>query len=144
MTKAKKHALTPKLRSLLLSLIFLLLISALPKACVPQDKSEVVGTYVADYDIAKETITLNQDGTYSQEVTIKATSQINRINGTWSYDYDNDVVFQNNFISVLNFQGKLNYQQERRLVILPVTKVLGFIFIENNDYIRYRKLSSGK
>lgn len=44
--------------------------------CKPKNQSELYGTYIADYDIAKEKLTLNKDGTFVQEVTLKAISKI--------------------------------------------------------------------
>lgn len=69
----------------------------------PRNPADLYGTYVADYKAAKERLILGKDGTFTQEVAIKATSKVNVAKGTWSYDPKSSyITFDNSFMVVLN------------------------------------------
>jgi hypothetical protein len=79
----------------------------------PKIQSELYGTYVADYNVAKEKLTLNEDGTFIQEVTLKETSQVYRSQGNWTYNPSSSCVeFHTNFMDVLDDFGRIrpNYE----------------------------------
>jgi len=65
---------------LFLSTILILIVFS----CKIKEKSDLFGTYLADYGVAKEELILNKDGTFVQKVTIKSTSKVNITNGKWS------------------------------------------------------------
>jgi maltose-binding protein MalE len=50
---------------------------------VPVEK--VYGTYVASYPFGTETITLNRDGTFVQQVAIRPEQPVT-VHGTWDFD----------------------------------------------------------
>jgi hypothetical protein len=113
-------------------------------SCKPEDYSNLFGTYLADYDIAKERLTLNKDGTFVQEVTIKATSKIDKVNGKWTYDSKTGyLTFHDNFMLVLNGLRKFqpDYAQPKPgLVGYPVNVSFGKIRIGSNEGIIYKKI----
>src|SRR3990170_8166470 len=89
--------------SLLFQISTICLLALFMFACKPKSQTELYGTYVADYDVAKEKLTLNKDGTFVQEVTLKATSKVDVAKGTWTYDPKTGYVrFRENFMPVLN------------------------------------------
>ncbi len=112
-------------------------------ACTPELKSELYGIYVANYKIAKEIITLKEDGTFIQEVIIKATSKVTITKGAWSYDPTKGyVTFHGNFMVVLKDFGKLNADYDHPvpgLVIEPVKRYFGNIQIGSSEGILYEK-----
>lgn len=112
-------------------------------ACKPNDQSELYGTYIADYDVAKEKLTLNQDGTFIQEVTLKTTKRVDITRGTWTYDSKTGYVrFHDSFMSILNGFGELNPNYNRNLgsSSLPAVKHFGSIKIEFSEGKYYKKV----
>ena len=89
-----------------LKIILFILTTIILSACKPKSRSELCGTYLADYSIAREEITLNNDGTFIQKVTIKKTSKVDVIQGTWEY-FKGDVLF-NNLMTLTEADGKFN------------------------------------
>ena len=71
------------MRYLLLS--SMILMSLFSIGCDPPTRSELYGTYIADYELAKEKLVLYEDGTFYQEVMLKSNSKIDKTKGTWSY-----------------------------------------------------------
>ncbi len=89
--------------------IFTLLFLILSVSSCKDPKFELPGTYVADYDVAREKLVLNKDGTYIQEVTLKSNFKVDISRGRWSYDKETQYVsFKDNFMYVINGHGKLN------------------------------------
>lgn len=105
---------------------------------------ELYGTYVADYKVAREKLTLNRDATFKQEVTIKATSKVDVAKGTWSYNPKSGyVTFDGGFMLVLDGfrQFDPNYLNPKPgVVALPAGKVLGHLSIGVDEGILYKKL----
>lgn len=66
-----------------------LVLVALYAWCSPHfDRPDVVGVYVAKYPSGTETLTLNADGTFLQEVTLKEppdSTPVTRV-GSWTWD----------------------------------------------------------
>jgi hypothetical protein len=114
-------------------------------ACKPKDQAELYGTYIADYDVAKEKIILNKDGTFIQEVTLKATFKIDVAKGRWSYDPTNGyVMFHENFMAVLNGFRKLNpdYNHPNTgIAFLPADKYFGCILLGVAEGVLYKKVN---
>jgi hypothetical protein len=123
-----------------LGLSFVLFLSA----CKPSGQSDLFGTYIADYEVAKEKLTLNKDGTFIQEVTLKATSKVDITKGEWSYDSASGyVTFEKNFLIVLNGFGELNHDYTKPstgAVIEPVEKCFWHISIGTDEGILYKKV----
>ncbi len=126
----------------LLSVCIGLLLTLSLIGCKPKNQFELYGTYVADYDVAKEKLTLNKDGTFVQEVTLKATSKVDVAKGTWTYDPKTGYVrFRENFMPVLNGFKELNPDYSRNVgsASLPADKYLGYIRVEFAEGIYYKK-----
>jgi hypothetical protein len=119
------------------------LLGVLMFGCKPKTKSDLPGKYVADYDLAKEEITLNADGTFTQKVVLKATSKVDTTKGTWSYDpEDGYLTFDKHFMRVMNGFAKLrpNYNRPNDgLTCLPTGRWFGRILIGTSKYIIYTK-----
>lgn len=124
------------------SLIFFLALFMF--ACKPKTQAELYGTYIADYDVAKEKIILNKDGTFIQEVTLKTTSKVDIVKGTWSYNpHTGYVTFHENFMAVLNGFRKLNpaYNYSNTSpAFLPADKYAGRILLGVAEGILYKKV----
>lgn len=55
--------------------------------CLPHpDPKEIPGTYLAEYDFGTDSLRLESDGTYVQEIRVKGRSEVLRASGTWKYD----------------------------------------------------------
>jgi hypothetical protein len=53
---------------------------------VHPDPKEIPGTYVAEYEFGTDSITLNSDGTYTQEIRVKGRSEALGALGVWKYE----------------------------------------------------------
>ena len=125
-----------------LCLVLCLVLSVV--ACKVKNQSEFYSTYLADYNVAKEKLTLNKDGTFVQEVTLKATSKIDIAKGKWSYNAETGyVTFYENFMIVLNGFRKLNpdYTHPKPgFVIIPAAKLFGNIELGTYERVLYKKI----
>jgi len=125
-------------------LICMLLLSILSMFSCKPSQSELYGIYVADYDVGKERLTLDKDGTFKQEVTLKATSEVTVSKGTWTYNPKTGYVsFNENFMLVLNGFRKLNPNYAHPKpggVSYPVDKYFGRISLGVAEGILYRKV----
>lgn len=118
--------------------------------CAPPTQSELYGTYIADYGLAKEKLVLYKDGTFYQEVMLKSTSKIDKATGTWLYrprvkgdPSSGYISFRENFMYVLdNFGEKLNpdYAHPKSgQVVLPVERFFR-ITIGSSEARVYKKI----
>jgi len=112
-------------------------------SCKPKNQTELYGTYVADYDVAKEKLTLNKDGTFIQEVTLKKSLKVDLTEGKWSYNPETGYVnFKENFMLVLNGFRKLNPDYAHPKpggVSEPADSYFGYIVIGVAEGILYKK-----
>jgi len=124
--------------------IFILLFLILSVSSCKSPKFELPGTYVADYDIAKEKLVLNKDGTYIQEVTLKSNFKVDVSKGRWSYDKETQyVTFNDNFMLVINGHGKLNADyahRKRGHVSVPGGLFFGRMRIGTSKRVVYKKI----
>lgn len=101
---------------------------------------------MADYKVAKEKLTLNKDGTFIHEVTLKATGKVDVAKGTWIYKPQTGyVMFDENLMVVLDGFGELrpDYAQPNPgLSSLPANKYCGRIEIDCNDGVLYKKVKN--
>ena len=106
----------------------------------PVAQSDLVGTYVADYTAAKEKLTLRSDGEFTQQVTLKSSSKMLEINGTWTFNAaDKRITFHDRFFSILDGFGKVRKQPEPGTTMLPVVRPFGTVQIGDDPTIKYKK-----
>jgi hypothetical protein len=116
------------------------LLGFLTRCGKPATKPDLTGVYVADYAAAREKITLLQDGTFTQQVTVKSTSQMLTTNGNWTFDPAKQYIyFHDAFLCVLNGFGQPNKQPEPGTSVLPVVRRLGNIQIGDEPSVQYKK-----
>lgn len=116
------------------------LLSILSGCGKPVTQSGLVGTYVADYTAAKETLTLLPDGKFTQQVTIKSSSQMLATNGMWTFDAaDKRITFHDSFLSVLDGFGQPKKRPEPGTAMLPVVDKFGNVQIGDDPTIEYKK-----
>lgn len=77
-----------KIRSQRLTIAITLLAQTLFYAgCLyPNDRDELIGSYVAEYTFGTDKLELKSDGTYTQEITLKEERKVIRGDGRWTYD----------------------------------------------------------
>ena len=103
-------------------------------------KSDLAGTYFADYAVASETLILTSNGRFVQRVTVKSDSKILEANGMWKYDAANgQVSFSDSFLSVLDGFGRPYKAPEHGNTILPVVCWFGAVQIGDDPSIEYKK-----
>jgi len=128
----------------ILSIWIALSLTLLLFGCKPNSQSELYDTYIADYDVAKEKLTLSKDGTFIQEVSLKATSKIEVQKGTWTYDPKSGyMTFQGGFMGVLDGFRQLNQDYAHTkpgLVVQPADKYFGHILIGTAEGVLYKKI----
>ena len=127
---------------LLLAFLFL---SFTPLIFVVRNQSKLYGTYLADYEFATEKVTINKDGTFVQEVTLKATSKVDTAKGTWKYyPEDGDFTFDHNFMSVMDGfkQLKPDYDRPRDKgrVMMPAYRMFFRIYMGSCEGVLYKKI----
>ena len=106
----------------------------------PLTRADLTGGYVADYPIAKEKLSLLPDGKFTQQVTIKASSQILVTNGAWTFDQtDKRLIFHDTFLTVLDGFGHPNKQAEPGTAMLPVIRRFGTVRIGEGPTVEYKK-----
>ncbi len=66
------------------------------------DPEEISGVYVAMYEFGTDTLTINSDGTYTQEIIVKSRSEPLLTSGTWKYDQDDSRIALNDVYAVFN------------------------------------------
>ena len=64
---------------------------------------EIPGTYVAKFDFGTDTLKLESDGTYIQEIKVKGRSDVLRASGTWRYDQGKSRI---NLVDVFAIQNR--------------------------------------
>ncbi len=127
-------------------LLFLLFLSLTPSCrIVVKDQSMLSGTYVADYKFAKEKLTINNDGTFIQEVTLKASSKVDVAKGTWTYIPKIGYFrFDHNFMIVLDGARRLkpDYAKPRDsgVVLTPARRWFFRISLGSGEHILYKKI----
>jgi len=102
------------------------------------------GTYVADYKVASEQLTLNKDGTFLQKVTLKSNQKVDIAKGTWRYDLEmQGLVLDNNFLVVVDGLMRLNpdyLQPKKGIAILPPGVFFGNIRLGSSEGVLYKKI----
>jgi len=126
------------------SALFIALLATLfmMNGCSPKATADLYGKYQANYDLAKENLTLNPDGTFVQEVILKSNGKADTTRGLW--DYENGIVtFRGNFMNVRNEEGTLNSgyaQPSDGLVGLPAESYFGTMYLGVDKDVLYKKM----
>ncbi len=105
---------------------FLLIIIMMMPACTPDKEKDLYGAYIAKYPFATEKVTLNADGTYIQEVSIKGDPKTLTHKGRWRYEPSDKYVELENALDVTEPSGGLrkNYSIPfNGLVLMKVRRV---------------------
>ncbi len=77
------------------------------------DPKEIPGTYVAEFDFGTDTLKLESDGTYIQEIKVKGRSDVLRASGTWRYDQGESRI---NLVDVFAIQNRYSDEWDERTV----------------------------
>ncbi len=124
--------------------IFVLLSLFFLSSCRPVKQDNIYGTYIAEYNIAEERLTLNNDGTFIQKVMIKSSSEVSIATGTWTYNRETMyITFDATFMSVLDGyrEFRQDYMHPRKgLVVLPLTNFIGNITMGSREGVFYKKI----
>jgi len=127
--------------------LFLVMAFFLGACSKPKSASDLVGNYEADYDVAREKVTLNNDNTFVQEVTLKSTGKVDVAKGTFTYyPRTGYVTFNENYMIVIDGFRKLNpdyVHPQPGLVSLPADTYFGRIYIGVSEGVLYKKFDSG-
>jgi len=103
-------------------------------------KTDLVGYYVANYPAAMENLTLLSNGIFTQQVTIRSTSQVLVTNGIWIFDSgDKRITLKDNFINVLDGFGHPKVPAEPGTAMLPVIRRFGKLQIGEDPTVEYKK-----
>jgi hypothetical protein len=86
---------------------FLLILAILMAACTQVKEKDLCGTYVAKYSFGIEKLTLNANGDYIQEVTIKDKAKTLIHKGHWRYAPEDKYIELKNALSVQDAFGHL-------------------------------------
>ncbi|GEM_PF-1920545 len=119
------------------------LLAAGSAGCKATDVAAVYGTYVADYPVASETLTLRPDGAFTQTVTMRAGGKHVVSNGRWRFDAPTGfVIFASGYIEVLDALGRARPDFAEPLsgvVDMPVVTCLGRLYIGTAQFVLYHK-----
>jgi len=105
----------------------------IPKA--PKTAGELFGTYVLDSPLIHEDLALNPNGTFTQDIRIKATGDVLSSSGRWYYPFSQkyaDIVVIDKLIGVLEWPNKLYPDYAKRS---PERSDLGVRYWLGNLYI---------
>jgi hypothetical protein len=109
---------------------------------------EIPGVYDADYKLAQEQLTLNEDGTFEQRVTLKSTGKVDLARGTWTFDAIKGYVrFDGEFMQVMNGFQQLNPSYADKATghgALPADRIFGRVQIGAAEGVLYTKRKPSK
>lgn len=130
--------------NLFLSVSIIIFMVLFMVSCKVKSQSDLFGTYVADYNVAKEELTLNKDGTFIQKVKLKAKSKVAIAKGKWTYDTKTGyVIFEENHMAVIDGFRKLNPDYEKPNpgpAFFPADKYFGRILLGSAEGVLYEKI----
>lgn len=110
----------------------------------PVTRSDLAGSYLANYGFAREELTLHPNGDFTQRIRIVATGRIANTNGTWRFDpKERDIVLSEQFMVVANGFGEMvaNFDRPTRhaIAILPVRRSFGSLQIGLSPRVPYTR-----
>jgi hypothetical protein len=118
--------------------VCLFLIPLLTGCGKPITKTELPGTYVADFGFATDTLAIKADGSFTQTIKIKAGGKIATVNGTWHFDPKKRWIHFSEFMVVIdgfdemvpNFDAPENRQRPH---VESVRRMFGKLEIGGDD-----------
>jgi hypothetical protein len=102
-------------------------------------ESNLPGTYVADYGVATDTITLSRDGAFIQTVKVRGTGQEVVARGRWHFNSDprDQYIWSEEMMDVVDYEGKVNPHFDRprknAVVMFNVRWLCGRLEIGGDD-----------
>jgi len=109
----------------------------------PVTKSELPGTYVADFGLATDTLAIKPDGQFTQTIRVKADGKMATAAGTWSFAQKDREVHFTEFMVVINGFSEVitNFDdpKKRGPQFAPVRRVSGKLEIGGDDISWGRK-----
>jgi len=103
----------------------------------PVSKSELAGTYVADFGVATDTLTIEADGHFTQTIKVKADSKTAISNGTWRFDQKERIIRFSTFMRVIDGVDKLlpdfDNPKTKSPISLSVRRLLGKLELGGDD-----------
>jgi hypothetical protein len=103
----------------------------------PITKSDLTGTYVADFGFATDSLSINEDGGFTQTIKVKADSKLTTANGKWRFDPRAREIHFSEFMVVINGFGEMvrdfDDPRKRGPQFAPVRRVLGKLEIGGDD-----------
>ena len=104
----------------------------------PVSKSDLPGTYVADYGFATDTVTIKDNGQFNQSIKVKSSDKVAVTNGTWRFEpNDRNIYFSEAFMVVVNGFSEMatnfDHPTNKAISILPVRRSFGKLEIGGDD-----------
>ena len=105
----------------------------------PVSKSELPGTYMADFGLATDTLTIKPDGQFTQTIKVKADGKVVTKNGTWHFKQDDHgIVFNENFMFVIdgfsNILPDFDQPNTNAVTFSPVRRRFGKLEFGGDDF----------
>jgi hypothetical protein len=103
-------------------------------------KSDLPGTYVADYGFATDTISIKDNGQFVQTIKVKADGKVVTKNGTWQFNQeDQGVILNENYMLVVDGFSKMipdfDKSNTNAATIGPVRRRFGKLEIGGDDWL---------
>lgn len=109
---------------------FILCLASLIACSRSYDREELYGTYIADYQFAKEKLVLNKDGTFTQEIQLKTKPEVNIRKGKWWYSTEGrSIHFDDQFMIVCDGWGRFIAKKDRPHFAAVICPVVGLTSI---------------
>jgi len=108
-----------------------------------KSESELYGQYVADYKYAKENLTLHNDGSFTQEVTLKKSKKTESSTGKWKFNSTNSFLsLDDNLMIIMDGHGAFvpNFVEKEGGLSGRVSKRLGCIVFGSEEVVLYKKI----
>ena len=116
-----------------------ILIGVLSGCGKPITKSDMPGTYLADFGFAMDTLTVNPDSHFVQTIKVKADGKVATANGTWRFDQKDGTIHFSEFMVVINGFNQMvtNFDAPTNQVsqIATVRRRFGKLEIGGDDWL---------
>jgi len=104
----------------------------------PISKSDLPGSYLADFGFATDTLTIKDDGQFTQTIKITADGRVVTKNGNWHFNQgDRNILLDKNYMLVIDGVSKMIPDFDRpntnSALIGPVRRRFGKLEIGGDD-----------